>query len=207
MLGQWFQDETSVVISAALWRRLGADPDIVGKSLSLDGRSYSVTGVMPDRFQLPVGGIVAAGVRTDVWIPLDPAGRGEPEGQALYFAYGRRKPDVTFAAAEADVTRVAAGIAAEDPANHPAYTARVFDLRETVIKDIRPTLLLLLGASALLFLITCATAAGLLLARSVARARETAVRVALGASRTQLAAHYFAETLPIGSSAPPQGSS
>ena len=88
-------------------------------------------------------------------------------------------------------------IAAEDPVNHPAYTARVFDLRETVIKDIRPTLLLLLAAAALLFLITCANAAGLLLARSVARARETAMRVALGASRSQLAAHYLAESLPI----------
>ena len=197
MLGQWFQDETGVVISAPLWRRLGADSAVVGKSLTLDGRSYTVTGVMPDHFALPVGGIISAGVRIDVWIPLDPEGRGEPETGADYFAYARRKSDVTFAIAEADVKRVAGEIAAEDPINHPGYTARVFDLRETVIKDVRPTLLLLLAAAALLFLITCANAAGLLLARSVARARETAMRVALGASRSQLAEHYLAESLPI----------
>jgi putative ABC transport system permease protein len=170
---------------------------MVGRPISLDGRSYTVTGVMPDYFQLPVAGILSAGARTDVWIALDPSGRGEPEGGSFYFAYARRRADVTFAVAEADVKRVAGQIAAEDPGNRPAYTARVFDLRTTVIKDIQPTLLLLLAAAALLFLITCANAAGLLLARSVARARETAMRVALGARRSQLAAHYLAESLPI----------
>ena len=193
MLGQWFHDESGVVISAPLWRRLGADSSIVGKSLTLDGRSYTVTGVMPDHFALPA---MSQGTGTDVWIPLDPEGRGEPQAGAFYFAYARRKPAVTFEVAEADVKRVAAEIA-EDRVNHPAYTARVFDLRETVIQYVRPILLLLLTAAALLFLISCANAAGFLLVRSVARARETAMRVALGASRSQLAAHYLAESLPI----------
>jgi predicted permease len=193
ILGRWFEDDTGVVISSPLWRRLGSDPAIVGKPLTLDGRSYTVTGVMPEAFHLPVVGIVSVGLRTDLWMPLDP----RENAGAAYFAYGRRRPGVTFAAAEADVKRVAAEIAAEDPKGHPAYTARLFDLRETVIKDIRPTLLLLFAAAGLLFLITCANAAGLLLARSVARARETAMRVALGAGRRQLAAQYFAESLPI----------
>jgi len=189
VVGQWFQDENGAVISTSLWRQLGADPGIVGKPLTLDGRGYIVTGVMPESFQLPVAGIVSAGLRIDVWMPLDPK---EQAGQA-YFAYARRKPGVTFTAAEADVKRVAAEIAADSPADHPSYTARLFDLRETVIKDIRPTLLLLFAAAGLLFLIACANAAGLLLARSVSRARETAIRVALGAGRGQLAAHYFSE--------------
>jgi len=193
ILGQWFHDESGVVISSSLWRRLGADPGIVGKGLTLDRRSYTVTGVMPEAFRLPAAGITSAGLRTDVWLALGP--KGEPGG--FYFAYARRKPGVTFAAAEADVKRVAAEIAAEDSENHPSYTARLFDLRETVIKDIRPTLLLLFAAAGLLFLITCANAAGLLLARSVARARETAVRVAMGAGRGQLATHYFAEGLLV----------
>lgn len=191
--GQWFNDDTGVVISSSLWQKLGADPGIIGKPLTLDGRSYTVTGVMPPAFHLPAAGIIEAGSRTDVWMALDPR---ESAGR-LYFAYGRRRAGVAFAAAEADVKRVAAAIADEDTVNHPAYTARVFDLRETVIKEIRPTLLLLFAAAGLLFLITCANAAGLLLARSVERARETAIRVALGARRAQLAMHYFAESLLV----------
>src|SRR5262249_37181371 len=123
MLGHWFQDETGVVISAPLWRQLGSDSGIVGKSLTLDGRSYAVAGVMPDHFALPVAGIISVGTGPDVWIPLDPEGHGEPEAGAFYFAYARRKPEVTFGVAEADVKRVAGEIAADDPANHPAYTA------------------------------------------------------------------------------------
>jgi putative ABC transport system permease protein len=121
MPGQWFRDDTGVVISAPLWRQLGADSGILGRPLTLDGRSYTVTGVMPDHFALPVAGILSAGTGTDVWIPLDPEGRGEPEGGAPHFAYARRKRDVTFPVAEADVKRVAAEIAAEDPIDHPAY--------------------------------------------------------------------------------------
>jgi putative ABC transport system permease protein len=192
VLGQWFQDETGVVISTPLWRRLGSDPGIIGKPLTLDGASFTVTGVMPASFHLPVAGVTSAGTRTDVWMPLDPR-----ESGGGYVAYGRRTPGITVAAVEADVKRVAAEIAADDPVNHPAYTARVFDLRETVVKDIRPTLLLLFAAAALLFLITCANAAGLLLARAVARARETAIRVALGAGRRQLGAQFFAEGLLV----------
>jgi putative ABC transport system permease protein len=194
-LGRWFRDTAGVVISGSLWRRLGGDPDIVGKPLTLDGGSFIVTGVMPESFQLPVAGITSAGQRTDLWMALE----GENEGNlgGAYVAYGRRKPGVTFEEAEADVKRVAAQIAADAPASHPSYTARVFDLRETVVKDIRPTLLLLFAAAGLLFLITCANAAGLLLARSVTRARETAMQVALGAGRGRLAAQYFAESLPV----------
>jgi predicted permease len=193
VLGRWFHDQTGAVISNSLWRRLGGDPGIVGKVLALDGRSYTVTGVMPASFHLPVAGVTSAGLRTDVWMPLDPLERAG----AAYLAYARRKPGVSLAAAEADVKRVAAEIAADDPLNHRGYTVRLFDLRETVIRQIRPTLLLLFAAAGLLFLITCANAAGLLLARSVARARETAMRVALGARRPQLAVHYLAEGLLV----------
>jgi predicted permease len=192
VLGQWFHDTNEVVISTALWRRLGADPGIVGKPLTLDGRPYVVTGVMPPSFRLPVAGVTSAGIRTDVWLALE-----KEEAGAVYFAYARCKPGITFAAAEADVKRIASGIAADDPVGHPSYTGRLSDLRETVVREIRPTLLLLFAAAGLLFLITCANAAGLLLAHEVARARDTAMRVALGATRLQLTGHYFAECLPV----------
>ena len=124
VLGRWFDDDTGMVISNSLWQRLGADPGIIGKPLTLDRRSYTVTGVMPPAFHLPATGVTLAGSRTDVWMALDPR---ESAG-ALYFAYGRRRADVTFAAAETDVKRVATQIAAADPVNHPLYTSRVFDL-------------------------------------------------------------------------------
>lgn len=188
VVGRWFQDRDEVVISDSLWRRLGGDPGIIGKPLTLNGQSYTVTGVMPAAFHLPMPGLIALGSRTDVWMPLDPK-----ESGGAYFAYARRKPGVPFSAAESDVKRVAGEYAAEDPVRRAGYTARVFDLREAVTKDIRPTLLVLFAAAALLLLITCANTSGLLLARAVARARETAVRVALGPGRGHLALHYFAE--------------
>jgi predicted permease len=194
-MGQWFADERGVMISSPLWQQLGSDPAIVGKPLTLDGQSFVVSGVMPESFRLPIGGMPLPDFRADVWMPVDPQGRNEPgEG---WFAYARRRPGVTLHEAESDLKRVAAEIAAEEPANHPFYTVRVVDLRQTVIEPIRPTLILLFAAAGLLLLITCANAAGLLLGRSVARARETALRVALGAGRARLAATFFMEGLVV----------
>jgi putative ABC transport system permease protein len=192
VLGHWFDDEHGVMISNSLWRQLGSDPGIIGKPIALDGQDYVISGVMPPAFHFPVAGIASAG-NSDVWMPLNP---NENSGNA-YFIYARRKPAVSFTAATDDVLRIARELATEQPASHPAYTAKVFDLRETVVRDVRPTLLLLMGAAGLLFLIACANASGLLLARAVVRTRETAVRVALGAGRGQLAAGYFAEGLVV----------
>jgi putative ABC transport system permease protein len=193
IVGRWFFDETGAVISNRLWRRLGADRNIVGRTLTLDGRAKTITGVMPPGFRLPVYGPGAEGFESDLWLYLDPIGKGLDRGVAFYFAYARRKPGVTLAQAEAEVKAVAAEIAAREPATHPSYTARVVDLRDASVMQIRPTLLLLFAAAGLLLLITCANVAGLLLARSVARARDTATRVALGISRRQLAFYYIAE--------------
>ena len=191
LLGRWFEDETGVMLSHALWRRLGSDPAIVGKAITLDQVAYTVSGVMPAHFRFPVKDVGPAGARPDVWLPLDPG-----EG-AAYFVYARRKPGVTFAMAQDDLRGIAAQIAADSPATHRMYTAAVWDLRQTITEEIRPTLLLLFGAAGLLFLITCANAAGLLLTRAIARARETATRVALGAGRWQLAAQFFVEGLLV----------
>src|SRR6478672_12306271 len=86
-------------------------------------------------------------------------------------------------------------MARREPASHPGYTGRFDSLKEMLVSGIGPTLLMLLAAAALLFLVTCANVAALLLARSVARARDTAVRVALGADRWRLAAQFFFEGL------------
>lgn len=206
--GRWFRnpaDESGgvnlVVISHALWQRLGSDPNLVGQPLTLDRRRFTITGVMPPWFRLPVGGPGNEHVVSDIWIPLDTQKAAQDRASGMYFCYARLKPGVTQAQAQADVQRVAAGIAAEiakqDPSGHVSYTARLDNLREAVIEEVRPALLLLFGAAALLLLITCANVAGLLVARSVSRARETAVCVALGAPQRALALQYFTEGLVV----------
>jgi predicted permease len=194
--GEWFHDDSGAVISEALWNRLGGDRSIIGKAMALNGHSYTVTGVMPGRFRLPIAGPYGD-VRTDVWLYLDSHGRGQNPNEAAYFGYARLRPGETRAQAEAEVKRVAAEIAKRQPASHPSYTAKVDDLQELLSRDVRPALLLLFAAAGLLLLITCANVAGLLLVRSVSRARETAIRVALGAGTRQLAAQYFLEGLVV----------
>jgi predicted permease len=202
MVGRWFGEAASergsvnlAVISRALWNRLGGDPRIVGQALTMDGQQYTVTGVMPAWFRLPVASLDGGELRTDVWVPVNPQGPDRNRDVASYFAYARLRPGVSLAQADADVKRVAAGIAQEHPKEHRDYTARVVNLLEYTVKDIRPVLLLLFGAAGALLLIACANVAGLLLARSVTRARETAIRVALGAARWQLGLQYFVEGL------------
>jgi putative ABC transport system permease protein len=185
------------VISSRLWNRLGAG--IIGRSITLNGELYTVLGVMPPWFALPVSGVSSENVHTDVWIFLKmPRDERARRSYSPYAGYARLKPGVTVAEARADCKRVAAEIAREDPRNHQqSYTAVVYGLREFVIKEIRPVLLLLFSAAGLLLLITCANVAGLLVARSVARAREIAVRVALGGGQRQLALQFFFESLFI----------
>lgn len=193
LLGQWFADETSAVLSSTLWRRLGARPDIIGSAITLDDRRYTVTGVMPPAFRLPVASLGMGSGNTEVWIPLDPSPPDASRGSQQYFAYARRKPAVSLDQAQADVRRVAALVAATDPARYQFYTADVGALRESAADNLRAPLLILFSGAGLLLLIACANVATLLLARSVVRARDTAIRVALGASRWQLAWRYFAE--------------
>jgi putative ABC transport system permease protein len=197
LIGTWFHDDTGAVISHALWTSLGANPALVGSPITLNGRTYSVAGVMPPAFRLPLAGAGGGKMQNDVWIALDPRGRGQSPSEAFFFCYARLKPGVTLAQARADVQRAAAEIARQDPTLRRGYTARLDNLHADAVETIRPTLLLLLAAAGVLLLITCANVAGLLLTRAVGRARETAIRVALGAGHRSLALQYFVEGLVV----------
>ena len=193
LMGQWFVDANSTVIAASLWHRLGSPRDIIGSGITLDSRRYTVTGVMRPGFEFPVAYTAMTAGDTEVWIPLDPSPVNPNPNSRANFTYARRKPGVSVAQAEADARRVAARIAAANPSQYSFYTAKVMTLRQQGLTNLQATLLTLLAGSGLLLLIGCANVATLLLARSVVRARETAIRVALGASRRQLAMRYFAE--------------
>ena len=144
-LGHWFTDNRGAAISDALWRALGADPRIVGTSLTLDGVVFTVNAVMPPRFVLPVAAPGTEGVVTDVWIELDPSGAGRNRDEGLYFAYARLKPGVTFGAATAEVHAIGADLARRDPIGHDAYMSKLEDLHEVGVREQRPTLVLLLS--------------------------------------------------------------
>ena len=204
VVGRWFGEAANeqgnvnlAVISSALWKRLGGDRRVIGQTLTMDGRAYTVTGVMPAWFRLPPTYVGGGEYRADVWVPLNPQGEQRKRDYAGYFCFARLRPGASSAQADTEVKRVAAEIAKEYPEQHPEYTALVVGLLESVVKGIRPALILLLVAAGALLLMTCANVAGLLLARSVTRSRETAIRVALGAAGWQLAWQFFVEGLLV----------
>src|ERR1035441_4310651 len=199
LAGRLFRDADGpqvALISSRLWRQLGSDRSITDKAIALDGRSYTVVGVLPGWFQLPIVNVDNSNLHSDVWIPIDPNDASARENSGMYVAYARMKPGVTISAARVDAKSVAAEIAKENgrPAN---YTATLFGLQDFVVKEVRPFLLLLMGAAGVLLLITCANVGGLLVARCVHRAQEIAVRVALGAQKRQLILQFLTEGLFI----------
>jgi predicted permease len=196
--GHWFRDakDTSAVLSYRLWTRLGGDTGILGKSVTLSGKLYTVAGVMPDGFNLPLAGPYSE-AQIELWLPLDPYAKEKDRNAGTTFCYGRRRPGVNLAEAGTEARRIAADIARQAPDTQQSFSIRVDDLHQLANREIRPVLVLLFGAAGILLLITCANVAGLLLVRSLARERETAVRVAFGARIPQLVRQYFLEGLLV----------
>jgi putative ABC transport system permease protein len=183
------------LISSRLWKRLGEDRGIIGKSITLNGQFYTVTGVMPPSFQLPIVSVASSGdVHNDVWIPVNtPTDQAARRNIEAYAGYALVKEGVTITQAREDAKHVAAEIVKENVGRSRSSTVVVTSLKDSVVKDIRPFLLLFLVAAALLLLITCANVAGLLVTRSVSRAQEISMRVALGARKSHLAAQFLLE--------------
>jgi putative ABC transport system permease protein len=210
LIGRLFKDEENrwgnqfeAILGYNFWRtRFHGDPFILGKSIRINDEPYTIIGVMPGEIPELFGDATQG--KVELWSPFVPyvaasntVWNESERGSRGWGAIGRLKPEISIQEANADLQRIAQNLAAQYPLDRGVGVV-LHPLQEEHVANLRPILLLLMGAVILILLIACSNVANLLLARNSSRTREIAVRVAMGADRSGLIRQFFTENLTLG---------